>query len=103
MIISRYNDEQDPIKNPYVFYRIKGIKLNEDFVSRYFKKVVRLVGLPDDIHFHTLRHSFASNLVQRGISIYSVKELLGHKSIVTTMIYSHLNRESLIKAISCLE
>jgi integrase/recombinase XerD len=103
MIFSRHNNVQDPITNPYVFYRINGIKLNEDFVSRNFKKVVRQVGLSDDIHFHTLRHSFASNLVQKGISIYSVKELPGHKNIVTTMIYAHLNRESLFKAISCLE
>ena len=103
MILSRYNNEQDRIGNPYVFYRVKGTKINEDFVSKYFKKVVRRVGLRDDIHFHTLRHSFASNLVQKGVTIYAVKELLGHKSIVTTMIYSHLNRDSLIKAISCLE
>ncbi len=103
MILSRYNNVHDPVGNSYVFYRINGTKLNEDFISKYFKKVVRRVGLREDIHFHTLRHSFASNLVQKGVSIYAVKELLGHKSIVTTMIYSHLNRDSLIKAISCLE
>jgi len=85
-----------------VFYRIVGIKLNEDFVSKQFKKSIRLAGLSDEIHFHTLRHSFASNLVQKGVSLYVVKELLGHSSITTTQIYSHLNNGSLSQAVKLL-
>ena len=53
-----------------------GIKLNENFVSKQFKKSVRAAELNDKIHFHSLRHSFASNLVQKGVSLYVVKELL---------------------------
>lgn len=86
----------------YVFTRIPGIKLNEDYVSKKFKKVIRAVGLSDKIHFHTLRHSFASLLVQRGVSLYVVKELLGHENIITTQIYSHLQKDNLRDAVNLI-
>jgi len=86
----------------YVFTNSIGIKLNDDFVSKKFKKSVRLTGLKDSIHFHTLRHSFASMLVQKGVSLYVVKELLGHEDLSTTQIYSHLNNENLIEAVNLI-
>ncbi|MCF8239765.1 MAG: tyrosine-type recombinase/integrase [Melioribacteraceae bacterium] len=89
-------------KNDYVFTNEKGEKLNEDFVSKKFKKSVRAAKLNDEIHFHTLRHSFASNLVQKGVSLYVVKELLGHEDLSTTQIYSHLQRQNLKNAIYLL-
>lgn len=88
--------------NSLVFYRYEEIKLNEDFVSKQFKKAVRLAKLNQKIHFHSLRHSFASALVQRGISLYAVKELLGHGNIKTTQIYSHLQNDNLIEAVNLL-
>jgi integrase/recombinase XerD len=66
------------------------------------KRISRAAKLNDDIHFHTLRHSFASNLVQRGVNLYVVKELLGHEDIKTTQIYSHLTQSSLSKAVCLL-
>jgi site-specific recombinase XerD len=89
-------------KSSFVFYRDGGIKLNGDFVSKQFKRAVRQAGLNDDIHFHTLRHSFASNLVQSGASLYVVKELLGQQDYTTTQIYSHLDNGSLSQAIKKL-
>lgn len=89
-------------ENTLVFCRYEGIKLNEDFVSKQFKKAVREAKLNDKIHFHTLRHSFASALVQRGISLYAVKELLGHGNIKTTQIYSHLQKDNLREAVNLL-
>lgn len=86
----------------YVFTNSKGIKLTQDFVTKKFKKALRKSGLSDDIHFHTLRHSFASNLVQKGVSIYVVKELLGHENISTTQIYSHLQNDNLREAVGLL-
>jgi len=88
--------------NDFVFNRIEGIKLNENYISKQFKRAVRLTNLNDEIHFHSLRHSFASALVQRGVSLYAVKELLGHESITITQIYSHLQRENLSRAVSLL-
>jgi len=89
-------------KSDFIFYRISGIKLNEDYISKQFKKSIRLAELRDEIHFHTLRHSFASNLIQKGVSLYIVKELLGHSSITTTQIYSHLDNGSLAQAVDLL-
>jgi site-specific recombinase XerD len=86
----------------YIFEKCLGIKYNANFVSKKFKKSIIAAGLNSDIHFHTLRHSFASNLVQRGVSLYVVKELMGHSDISTTQVYSHLNTESLISAIRLL-
>lgn len=90
------------ISSEFVFTRIPGIKFNEDYVSRKFKRAVRKANLSDKIHFHTLRHSFASNLVQSGIDLYVIKELLGHEDVRTTQIYSHLQRENLITAVNKL-
>jgi len=90
-------------KDNIIFSRITGIKLNPGYLSKQFKKAVREAKLDDKIHFHSLRHSFASALVQRGISLYTVKELLGHSNITTTQIYSHLNNGNLSKAINMLE
>lgn len=110
-IIPIHQKVQTILKNHYqlgkfedalVFYRYEGIKLNEDFVSKHFKKAVRAAKLNDKIHFHTLRHSFASALVQRGISLYAVKELLGHGNIKTTQIYSHLQNANLREAVNLI-
>jgi integrase len=85
-----------------VFYHIVAIKLNEGYISKRFKKAVRAAKLDDKIHFHTLRHSFASALVQRSVSLYAVKELLGHENIKTTQIYSHLQKENLTIAVNSI-
>lgn len=103
LFLNRYQTSKMVSKNAYIFYKVLGIKLNEDFVSKQFKKAVRSAGLSEEIHFHTLRHSFASNLIQKGASIYVVKELLGHESISTTQIYSHLQSENLSHAVSLLD
>ena len=103
LFLGRYQSSKLIDKNDYIFYRVIGVKLNEDYISKHFKKAVRAAGLSDDIHFHSLRHSFASNLIQKGASIYVVKELLGHESISTTQIYSHLQSENLSQAVGLLD
>ena len=89
-------------QNNLVFYRVDDIKLNENYVSKQFKKAVRDAKLNDGIHFHSLRHSFASALVQRNVSLYIVKQLMGHENISTTQIYSHLKEENLTQAVNLL-
>jgi len=102
LMMNRFKKVKNVYKNDYIFYRVTCIKLNEDYVSKQFKKVVREVGLTENIHFHTLRHSFASRLIQKGASVFVVKELLGHEDIKTTQIYSHLQTENLTEAINLL-
>ncbi len=87
----------------YVFCKGNGEKFTGDYFSKRFKRASIAAGMDKSIHFHSLRHSFASNLVQQGVSLYVIKELLGHSSVSTTEIYSHLNIESLKEAISVLD
>lgn len=88
--------------NGIVFYKKEFIKLEKDFVSKQFKKVVLISNVPESIHFHSLRHSFASNLAQKNVSLKIIQELLGHEDIATTQIYSHLQQQNLRDAVSLL-
>lgn len=74
-----------------------GVKghVDERYVSRRFKKYAEKAGLPERFTFHTLRHTFASWLVMKGVDLYTVQKLLGHASIETTMRYAHLRPDKL--------
>jgi site-specific recombinase XerD len=88
-------------RNNYVFSK-NGVKLNGDYLTKNFKKCIRESSLNPQLHFHNLRHSFASNMAVKGVSIFIIKELLGHRDVKTTQIYSHLRSEDLKHAISML-
>ena len=85
-----------------VFYNRKEKMLYQEAISKQFKKIIRKSNLSDKIHFHTLRHSFASLLAQKGVSLYIIKELLGHEDLSTTQIYSHLQKQNLMDAVNLL-
>lgn len=89
-------------KEDFVFRKFANVKLNENYVSKSFKQALRKADIEESIHFHSLRHSFASNLAQKGVSLYVVKELLGHEDLQTTQIYSHLQKENLSQAVNLL-
>ena len=61
-------------------------------VFMIIKDLAARAGLSSEIHPHTLRHSFATHLVEAGADLRAVQEMMGHKSITTTEIYSHLDR-----------
>jgi integrase len=72
------------------------------YFSKYFKKFVHKAKINSKLNFHSLRHTHASWLVQRGVSIYVVSKLLGHSNISTTEQYSHLRRDDLKGAVDVL-
>lgn len=105
MLKFRYNGQPTP--ETLLFPMSNGKKRTQ--VSRIFGVCVERLhlnaGVSDPrqrVVFHTLRHTFASWLVQQGIPLHTVAELMGHRSIVMTQRYAHLSPESLRKAVSVL-
>jgi len=75
-----------------------GRRLTTRSVARMLEKYLRQAGLDTRTTPHSLRHSFATHLLDRGADIRSVQELLGHKSLITTQIYTHLSTAALRQA-----
>lgn len=71
------------------------MRLTPRSVERAVKKYVKLARLPVDATVHTLRHSFATDLLTNGADLRSVQEMLGHKNIATTQIYTHVTNKQL--------
>lgn len=88
-------DPQAPPEARPVFTNRQGKRLTTRSIHRLLVKYLRQTGLDRRTTPHTLRHSFATHLLDRGADIRSVQELLGHRSLVTTQIYTHLSTASL--------
>lgn len=86
-------------ESEHVFVDAKGTPYHGAWVTKYFKRAVIRCGLPNKIHLHSLRHPYASWLVQSSTPLAEVQKLLGHSSVVTTQIYSHLEEEHLRGAV----
>jgi len=78
-----------------VFLNRRGSRLSRVYIFMLVKQLAELSGLRKSISPHTFRHSFATHLVEGGADLRAVQEMLGHESITTTEIYTHLDREYL--------
>jgi integrase/recombinase XerC len=84
-----------PFPSTPVFVNKYGRRLTTRSVGRMLEKYLKVAGLDRRTTPHSLRHSFATHLLDRGADIRSVQELLGHKSLVTTQIYTHVSTTAL--------
>lgn len=83
----------------YVFLNRHGKKLTRVMVFTIIKQLAAKIGLQKPISPHTFRHSFATHLVEGGADLRAVQQMLGHESILTTEIYTHLDRSYLKQVI----
>ena len=78
-----------------LFLNRRGKKLTRVMIFTIIKTLAKAVGLKKNISPHTFRHSFASHLIDGGADLRAIQEMLGHESIITTEIYTHLDTEYL--------
>lgn len=78
-----------------VFLNRRGTRLTRVFIFMLIKQLAEAIGLKKTISPHTFRHSFATHLIEGGADLRAVQDMLGHESITTTEIYTHLDRDYL--------
>jgi integrase/recombinase XerD len=88
--------QQKENKNEFLFSGPKG-KLTPRNIQKIVSKSARKAGINKEVHPHTLRHSFATHLLENGVDIRKIQELLGHSSLSTTQLYTHISTEELKK------
>ena len=82
-----------------LFLNRRGKQLTRVMVFTIIKRLATMIGLEKNISPHTLRHSFATHLIDGGADLRAIQEMLGHESIMTTEIYTHLDRDYLRETI----
>jgi len=85
------------LKAPELFLNGRGRRLSRQGLHLIVKTYARQAGLPDDVSAHTLRHSFATHLLEGGADLRAVQEMLGHADLSTTQIYTHVTTAHLQK------
>ena len=84
--------------SPYLFLNLKGKPLTRQYLFMEIKKYINEVGIEKNVSPHTLRHSFATHLLENGANIRTVQKMLGHANAETTQIYTHVSDKTIHKA-----
>ena len=95
-------EKQKELSQEYLFTGPKG-KLTERNIQKIVRKAAKKAEINKEVHPHTLRHSFATHLLENGVDIRKIQELLGHADLSTTQIYTHISTEELKKIRSPLD
>ena len=95
----RSKQKINPKYSDILFLNSRGVQSSRQMVFLIIKEIVRKAGIQKNISPHTFRHSFATHLLQNGADLRFIQEMLGHSSITTTEIYTHLNTEELHETI----
>ena len=90
----------NPADKDILFLNYKGSKLTRAMVFTIIKKLVEKIGLQKTVSPHTFRHSFATHLLENGADLRAIQMMLGHESITTTEIYTHIDKSHLNKIIN---
>lgn len=94
--LKKQAEKQKESNQEYFFTGPKG-KLSERNIQKIVSLAAKKIGIQKDVHCHTLRHSFATHLLEDGIDIRYIQELLGHADLSTTQIYTHISTEQIKK------
>lgn len=100
--LGRYLKEARPYllkspDEPTLFLSRLGRRLDRERIWGIIKETARLAGITKNVHPHTLRHSFASHLLENGADLRVIQEMLGHADIATTQIYTHIDQRRLLE------
>jgi len=93
--IRKYLEKVRKDNSPYLFLNRRHNKLSRQSIWKIIKKYAKAAKINSEVKPHTLRHSFATHLLQRGADLRFVQELLGHSDISTTQIYTHIDKDRL--------
>lgn len=89
--------ERKKVKSPFLFSKKNGKPITSDTVQRIVRKAAKRAGITKEVTPHSLRHCFATHLLEAGENIRNIQELLGHANLNTTQIYTHVSTEQLKK------
>ncbi len=94
-LLRKYIEEKKILPSGFLFSKSNGKFITRESIWKIVKKYSLKAGIPRKVAPHTLRHTFATHLLENGADLRTIQELLGHSNIDTTQIYTHINRRNI--------